>query len=76
MAPTYSNGQEMVSIYLIKIKITTKFFKFYPQTLPYGSNWGHKIADFVFLPFISFILAFKASECIKRYWETICEESR
>ena len=29
MAPTYSNGQEMVSIYLIKIKITTKFFKFH-----------------------------------------------
>ena len=28
MAPTYSCGQEMVSIYLIKIKITTKFFKF------------------------------------------------
>ena len=34
MAPTYSygqemvsDGQEMVSIYLIKIKITTKFFK-------------------------------------------------
>ena len=27
MAPTYSNGQEIVSIYLIKIKITTKFFK-------------------------------------------------
>ena len=27
MAPTYSNGQEMVSIYLIKIKITTKFFQ-------------------------------------------------
>ena len=26
MAPTYSIGQEMVSIYLIKIKITTKFF--------------------------------------------------
>ena len=25
MAPTYSIGQEMVSIYLIKIKITTKF---------------------------------------------------
>ena len=33
MAPTYSNGQEMVSIYLIKIKITTKFFKLvlYPE---------------------------------------------
>ena len=28
MAPTNSYGQEMVSIYLIKIKITTKFFKF------------------------------------------------
>ena len=26
MTPTYSYGQEMVSIYLIKIKITTKFF--------------------------------------------------
>ena len=28
MASTNSYGQEMVSIYLIKIKITTKFFKF------------------------------------------------
>ena len=43
---------------------------------PYGSNWGHKIADFVFLPLISFILAFRVLECIKRYWETLCEESR
>ena len=43
---------------------------------PHGSNWGHKIADFVFLPFISFILAFRALECIKRYWETLCGESR
>ena len=40
-----------------------------PQTPPYGSNWGHKIADFVFLPLISFILAFRVLECIKRYWE-------
>ena len=32
---------------------------------PYGSNWGHKIADFEFLPYISFIVAFIASECIK-----------
>ena len=39
---------------------------------PYGSNWGHKIADFEFLPYISFIVAFIASECIKRYWESIC----
>ena len=48
----------------------------YPRITPYGSNGGHKIADFVFLPFISFVLAFRALECIKRYWETLCEESR
>ena len=47
-----------------------------PPDPPYGSNWGHKIADFVFLPLISFILAFTVLECIKRYWETLCEESR
>ena len=41
-----------------------------------GQTGGHKIADFVFLPLISFILAFTALECIKRYWETLCEESR
>ena len=42
-----------------------------PSPSPYGSNWGHKIADFVFLPDIYFILnAFRALECIKRYWET------
>ena len=44
--------------------------------LPYGSNWGHKIADFEFLPYISFIVAFIASECIKRYWESIRGESK
>ena len=33
MAPTCSICQEMVSIYLIKIKITTKFFKFVCQFL-------------------------------------------
>ena len=43
---------------------------------PYGSNWGHKIADFEFLPYISFIVACIASECIKRYWESICGESK
>ena len=41
-----------------------------------GQTGGHKIADHVFLPFISFILAFRVLECIKRYWETLCEESR
>ena len=30
-----------------------------PPDLPYGLNWGHKIADFVFLPYIPFILAFR-----------------
>ena len=34
--------------------------------LPPGSNWGHEIADFVFLPYIFFILAFRALECIRR----------
>ena len=51
-------------------------FQFYPTSLPIGSNWGHKIADFEFLPYISFIVAFIASECIKRYWESICGESK
>ena len=46
-----------------------------PQGPPYGSKWGHKIADFEFLPYISFIVAFIASECIKRYWESIYGES-
>ena len=38
-------------------------------------NWGHKIANFVFWPYISFILAFRDLEYIKRYWKTLCEES-
>ena len=37
-----------------------------PPAPSYGSNWGHKIADFVFLPYISFILAFRALEYILR----------
>ena len=39
-------------------------------------NWGNKIANFEFLPYISFIVAFIASECIKSYWENICGESK
>ena len=46
-----------------------------PPDPSYGSNWGHKIANFVFLPYISFINAFTDAECIKRYRETICGES-
>ena len=46
----------------------------YSLTAAYGSDWGHKIADFVFLPCISFIITFTALECIERYWETICGE--
>ena len=38
-----------------------------PLTPPYGSNWGHKIAALEFLPYISFIVAFIALECITRY---------
>ena len=33
-------------------------------TPPYGSNWGKKVAVLEFLPDISFIVAFVASECI------------
>ena len=29
-----------------------------PLTPPYGSNWGRKIADLEFLPYISFNVAF------------------
>ena len=47
-----------------------------PDPPPYGSNWGHEIAKFVFLPYIYFILAFRDLQCIKRYWETLCDESR
>ena len=47
-----------------------------PPPSSYGSNWSHKIAEFVFLPYISCILASRALECIKRYWGTLCEESR
>ena len=47
-----------------------------PHGPPYGSNWDHKIADFEFLPYISFIVAFIASEYIKRYWESIYGESK
>ena len=46
----------------------------HPLTPAYGSNWGHKIADFVFLPNISFMNALTALESIKKYWETICAE--
>ena len=41
-----------------------------------GQTGGHKIPDFVFLPYISFILAFRILQYIKMYWETVCEESR
>ena len=47
-----------------------------PPPPPYGSNWGKKIAVVEFLPDISFIVAFIASECIKRYWETISGQSK
>ena len=46
-----------------------------PPDPSYGLNWSRKIGDFVFLPYISFILAFRALECIKRYWETIYVKS-
>ena len=48
----------------------------HPPT-PFMDQTGiHQIADFVFLPYIYFILAFRDLQCIQRYWETLCEESR
>ena len=46
-----------------------------PRGPPYGSNWGYKIADFLFLPYIYFIIAFTALEWIKSFEETIYGES-
>ena len=37
---------------------------------------GEKIAVLEFLPDISFIVAFIASEYIKKYWETISGQSQ
>ena len=47
-----------------------------PPDPPYGSNWGKKITVLEFFSPISFIVAFIASECIKRYWETISGQSK
>ena len=53
--------------------------QFYPLTPPYGSNWGHKIADFEFLPYICFIVAFIASDILrgigKAYMESLNSRS-
>ena len=47
-----------------------------PPPPPLWVKLGHKIVDFEFLPYISFIVAFIASECIKWYWESIYGESK
>ena len=41
-----------------------------------GQTGVKKIAVLEFLPDISFFVAFIASECIKRYWETISGQSK
>ena len=64
---------EVIRNHMWRVQIAGQF---YPPAPSYGSNWGHKIADFEFLPYISFIVAFIASECIKRYWESIYGESK
>ena len=46
----------------------------YPLTPLYGSNWGNKIADFVFLSYISFIIAFTTLEGIS-YKESLNSRS-
>ena len=47
-----------------------------PPDPPLWVKLGSYIAALEFLPYISFIVAFIASECIKRYWESICGESK
>ena len=42
-----------------------------PPDPPLWVKLGSEIAALEFLPYISFIVAFIASECIKRYWESI-----
>ena len=64
---------EVIGNHMLRVSIASQF---YPTAPPYGSNGGHKIADFEFWPYISFIVAFIPSECIKRYWESICGESK
>ena len=47
-----------------------------PARPPYGPNWAHKISQqilsrFFFLPYISFIIAFRALEWDSMYGESI-----
>ena len=53
---------EYIKRYMCRVYIAGQI---YPDLHPYGSNWGHKIADFVFFLYISFIIAFTALEYIK-----------
>ena len=41
-----------------------------------GQTGVKKVAVLEFLPDISFIVAFIASKYIKKYWETICGQSK
>ena len=49
---------------------------------PYGSNWGHKIVALEFCLISPLLLllylqnVLRCSECIKKYWEGICGESK
>ena len=66
MAPTNSYGQEMVSIYLIKIKITTKFFKLKYRTSCYSAGNIFKLhSDYFDIVCYSFALCNDTRETIK-----------
>ena len=43
-----------------RVEIASQFYPTPPPPPPYGSNWGHKTADFELLPYISFIVVFIA----------------
>ena len=50
------------SIY--RAHIDTQIYPLIPPPPNHGSNWDYKIADFLFLSYISFIIAFTALEWI------------
>ena len=62
-----SNGKGLLSLSLLLLGVQPGFVvtlhhiwrvyiasQVYPLTPSYGSNWGHEIADFMFLPYIYF----------------------
>ena len=56
-----------------KVQLAGQIYPLTPHP-PNGSNWGHKMADWILLPYISCIIAFTASEWIS-YKESLDSRS-